>query len=136
DNCKCSQPLPSDKTHWGQENVIIKEDRVFKALHGKIVSFADNEPLRRVLVEVYDHPEGLLLGWKDREAGKAKQRRIAACITGEDGEFCFSNIPPGQYELCCSKPSEWNCTSVYVVVAPEKSGSVRSEIVILMHLSQ
>jgi hypothetical protein len=58
--------------------------------------------LAGALVEVYDKPEGLLLCWKEREAIKSKQRKIAACVTGNDGEFCFDKIPADKYELRCS----------------------------------
>jgi protocatechuate 3,4-dioxygenase beta subunit len=136
EDCKCSPPSPDFKTSWGQENVIIKLDEPFKSLHGKITVSSDGKPLAGVLVEVYDKPEGLLLGWKEREARKSEQRRIATCVTGHDGEFCFDKIPAGKYELRCSKPADWNCTSVYVVVAPHERRSLASQITVPMQISQ
>lgn len=136
DDCKCSPPAPGVKTSWGQENVIIKRDEPFKFLHGKITVSSDGKPLAGVLVEVYDKPEGLLLGWKERAVRKRKQRKIAACVTGNDGEFCFDKIPTGKYELRCSKPADWNCTSVYVVVAPHERRSLASQITVPMQISQ
>lgn len=136
EDCKCFLPSPGVKTSWGQENVIIKLDEPFKSLHGKITVSSDGKPLAGVLVEVYDKPEGLLLGWKEREARKSKQRKVAACVTGNDGEFCFDKIPAGKYELRCSKPAEWNCTSVYVVVAPHERKSLASQIIVPMQISQ
>jgi protocatechuate 3,4-dioxygenase beta subunit len=136
EDCKCPPPSPGVKTSWGQENVIIKREEPFKFLHGKITGSSDGKPLAEVLVEVYDKPEGLLLGWKEREARKSKQRKIAACVTGKDGEFCFGKIPAGKYELRCSKPVEWNCTSVYVVVAPGERKSLASQIIVPMQISQ
>mgnify|MGYP000432145361 CR=1 FL=1 len=136
EDCKCSLPSSDIKTHWGQENVIIKRPESFRFLHGKVTKSGDEKPLEGVLVEVYDKPEGLLLGWKEREANKPNQRKIAACITGNDGEFCFDKIPPGKYELRCSKPTDWNCTSVYVVVAPTRHKSLASKIIVPMQISQ
>jgi len=136
EGCKCSLPSPEAKTSWGQENVIIKLDEPFKFLHGKITISSDGKPLAGVLVEVYDKPEGLLLGWKEREARKSEQRKIAACVTSNDGEFCFDKIPSGKYELRCSKPAEWNSTSVYVIVDPKQRNSLASQIVVPMHISQ
>lgn len=136
ESCKCSQPPPEAKTSWGQENVIIKQDQPFKFLRGKIVASSGGKPLSGVLVEVYDNPEALLLSWKEREVRKDMQRKIAACVTGEDGEFCFDKIPAGKYELRCSKPIEWNCTSVYIIVAPRQRNSLVSQIVVPMRLSQ
>lgn len=126
---------PDQKTSWGQQNVIIKEDEIFKSLRGKVVA-ANEQPLAGVLIEVYDKPEGLLMDWKEREARKAQQQRIAACVTRADGEFCFPKIPAGKYELRCSKPIEWNSTSPYVIVAPEDPHSTSSKIIVPMHLSQ
>jgi protocatechuate 3,4-dioxygenase beta subunit len=135
-SCKCEQPAPGDRTHWGQENVIIKEEQIFKTIHGKVSSWSNDRPLVGVLVEVFDRPEGLLLSWREREERKSKQRRIAACITGEDGEFCFANIPAGKYELRASKPVEWNATSIYVVVAPRNRKSTDAKLSVPMYLSQ
>jgi len=136
EECKCSQPPPGAKTSWGQENVIIKQDQPLKFLHGKIIVSSGEKPLAGALVEVYDKPEALLLGWKEREARKDEQRKIAACVTGEDGEFCFDKMPAGKYELRCSKPVEWNCTSIYVVVDPKQNNGMASQIVVPMHISQ
>jgi Prealbumin-like fold domain len=133
--CKCSQPPPEAKTSWGHEDVIIKQDQPLRFLHGKIVVRHDEKPLAGVLVEVYDKPEALLLGWKEREDRKGKQRKIAACLTGEDGEFCFDKIPAGEYELRCSKPIEWNCASVYVIVDPKQRNSLVSQIVVPLYIS-
>jgi hypothetical protein len=134
-SCKCSPAAASDQTNWGNGNVIIKKEQLFKSLRGTIIAAGDLKPLAGVLVEVYDKPEGLLMDFRERESRKAKQRRIAACITGADGQFCFDNIPFGKYELRSSKPIEWNPTSVYVVVDPKNPRSVRSKLTIDLHLS-
>ncbi|MBC8029251.1 MAG: carboxypeptidase regulatory-like domain-containing protein [Pyrinomonadaceae bacterium] len=136
DNCKCSPASSSDRTSWGHQNVIIKKEEVFKSLRGKVVQESDGKALGGVLVEVYDKPEGLLLDWKEREARKAQQRRIAACVTGPDGQFCFLNIPPGKYELRSSRPIEWDPTSLHVTVAPRDRRAVRSKIIVSLHASQ
>jgi protocatechuate 3,4-dioxygenase beta subunit len=109
--------------------VIIKQDDPVESLRGRLIVPANGRPLEGVLVEVFDKPEGLLLDWRQREALKAQQFRIAACITGPDGEFHFKNIPPGNYELRSSKPIEWNSTSIYVVVDPQNQNR-KSKIVV------
>lgn len=136
EKCKCLPASPDQKTSWGQQNVVIKEDEIFKSLRGKVVVAANEQPLAGVLVEVYDKTEGLLMDWKEREAKKAQQRRIAACVTGVDGEFSFPKIPAGKYELRCSKPIEWNSTSAYVIVAPKDPHSTSSKVIVPMHISQ
>jgi len=136
EKCKCLPASPDQQTSWGQQNVIIKPDEVFKSLRGRVIVAANEQPLAGVLVEVYDKPEGLLLDWKDREVKKAQQRRIAACVTGPNGEFCFGKLPAGKYELRCSKPIEWNSTSVYVIIAPKDPHSTTSKIRVPMQISQ
>jgi protocatechuate 3,4-dioxygenase beta subunit len=135
-SCNCSPASGSDQTSWGHRNVIIKKDQAVKSLRGKVIVAANGQPLEGVLVEVYDKPDGLLLDWKERESRKAQQKRIAACITGADGQFCFANIPPGKYELRSSKPVEWDPTSIYIVVAPRNRRSVRSPLTVELHASQ
>jgi protocatechuate 3,4-dioxygenase beta subunit len=114
--CGCVPAAPEVTTRWGNQNVIIKNEGVVQSLRGKVVGSASHRAMEGVLVEVYDKPEGLLMDWKEREERKRDQRRVAACVTGANGEFCFTGIPPGKYELRCSKPIEWDPTSVYVVV--------------------
>ena len=136
EKCRCLPASPTDTTSWGQQNVIIKNDRVVQSLRGIVVGAVNQRPLGGVLVEVYDKPEGLLMDWKEREARKPNQRRVAACVTGADGEFCFSKMPPGKYELRCSKPVEWDSTSAYVIVAPKARYSTSSKIVVPLQVSQ
>lgn len=133
--CTCLPASAEQQTSWGQQNVIIKHDEIFKTLRGKVSVPASQQPLAGVLVEIYDKPEGLLMDWKEREARKAQQRRVAACVTGADGQFCFPKLPAGKYELRCSKPGEWDPTSAYVVIAPEDRHSKKSAIIVPMHLS-
>jgi protocatechuate 3,4-dioxygenase beta subunit len=134
EKCGCLPASPNDTTSWGQQNVIIKNDGVVQSLRGIVVG-GNRRPLGGVLVEVYDKPEGLLMDWKEREARKPNQRRVVACVTAADGEFCFSKIPPGKYELRCSKPVEWDSTSAYVIVAPKTWRSTSSKIVVPLQMS-
>jgi hypothetical protein len=66
--------------------------------------------------EVFDHPEGLQEPWKKNP----QQKRIAACVTGADGKFCFRRLPSGTYELRISKGAGIDVTSVQVTVDARK----------------
>ena len=131
EQCKCLPASKDQQTSWGQENVIIKPDEAFKQLRGKVLAPTE-DALEGVLVEVYDKPEGLLMDWKERKARKVQQRKVAACLTGPNGQFCFSKLSAGQYELRASKPNGWNATSMYVVVDPK---SAISEFIVPLHLA-
>ena len=135
EKCRCRPASAEETTSLGQQNVIVKNEGVVQSLQGSVV-VASQRPLEGVLVEVYDKPEGLLMDWKEREIRKPGQRRVAACVTGADGKFCFSKIPPGKYELRCSKSAEWNATSVYVVVDPKARHGTSSKMIVELQLSQ
>lgn len=125
--CRCSRSDESTR-RGGNEWVVIAQRRAYREMSGKVAS-PDGGGMGGALVEVFDRPEYLLCEW---EPGKpndctteppAKQRRLAACVTGDDGRFCFENLAPGRYELRVSYGSGWNVTHVYVVVDPKGRAS-------------
>jgi protocatechuate 3,4-dioxygenase beta subunit len=112
-DCKCIAPAPGEATHeGGNEIVTFRERRNYKLVHG-VVRDANDEPLADVLVEIFDHPEWIVL---DYPRSRVEQRRIAACKSGPDGSFCFDNIPTGKYELRVSKDVAWNPSHGHIVV--------------------
>lgn len=116
-DCKCIPVPPGETTRAGaNEEIVLSEKKPRKMLHG-LVSDVNGEALSDVLVEVFDNPNA---------QGNGSQNRLAACVTGEDGGFCFKNIPAGKYELILSKGSGWNRSHVYVVIAPRSHKSTKS----------
>jgi hypothetical protein len=136
--CNCRKPITGETTHWGNSDVIVQEDKIFKSIRG-VVQRPDGSPMPDTLVEIYNRPEGLLLDWRERKERDSRQHRIAACKTGDDGNFCFVNIPPGKYELRSRKPTEkccgWDTTRAYIILNPRKRNSTSAEIETLMNLS-
>jgi hypothetical protein len=109
---QCKPAPDTRKTDWGHQNVVLA------GYPG--VSEED------VLVEVFDHPE-LAQGGDQTRTG---QKRLKACVTQKDGKFSF-NLPFGKYEVRCSKPVGWNCTSVIVTLSKKGSSkrlNVRLEV--------
>ena len=136
EKCKCQPAAPEATTNWGQENVIIRNEDVVSSLKGEVVVDGSGDLGGGVLVEVYDQPEALLMDPMEREARKPNQHRLAACVTGANGEFCFPDIPPGKYELRCSKRDVgWNVTSVYVVVSSRTKRVKNSKLTVSLQLS-
>jgi hypothetical protein len=112
--------------------IVFKEGKVYKALRG-IVQVGDT-PLSNVLVEVFDHPDHLLLEYPKNQEERAKQRRIAACKTRADGRFCFVGIPKGKYEIRSSIDPGWNVTHVWVRVDPGNRRSTNAETRVQMQV--
>jgi hypothetical protein len=98
-------------TYWGHQNAVYVNSKPLKKLRGNVLlGFGKPETSKDgILIEVFDHPE-LAMG---ADPTRKRQRRLMACVTQKDGRFSF-DLPPGKYELRCSKPTQWNCTSVIV----------------------
>lgn len=127
-NCGCTPASDEETTRWGGNGEpIAKEDKVHRYLSG-VVSFGDGEPVSDALVEVYTNPEYLLLDYPEREKQRKEQERIAACVTGKSGKFCFGFIQAGKYELRVSKDEGINVTHIYVDVDPYDKESTDEEI--------
>ena len=137
--CGCKQATSEETTRWGGNHWITGRPRgIYQAINGKVVLWVDGKKMDEALVEVFDHPDYLLCEWEEFNPHKCttkpppEQRRIAACKTGKDGKFCFSDIAPGSYELRVSKDGQWNVVHLYVVVDPNDARSTNEEIIVEM----
>jgi hypothetical protein len=81
--------------HGANETVEIRGPVVNK-LSGTVV-YPDHTLAKDAVVELYDLPPDQpdtpvneVVGWRTRRA---------ACVTGVDGTFCFSDVPSGKYLL-------------------------------------
>lgn len=119
EGCRCVPATKDETTRWGgNQSIVIKEEKVYKRLFGTVTyALVDEPPISDALVEVYTQPDNLLSSATESEK-KKKQRRIAACVTGEDGKFCFGFIKAGKYEMRVSLGSGVNVTHIYVEVDP------------------
>jgi len=121
------EPAPDTRrTDWGHQNVVIIHSEPLRALTGFVMAGYPEISEEDVLVEVFDHPE-LAQGGSQTRTG---QKRLKACVTQKDGKFSF-DLPFGKYEVRCSKPVEWNCTSVIVTLSKKGSSkrlNVRLEV--------
>ncbi|MHB8609432.1 MAG: carboxypeptidase-like regulatory domain-containing protein [Candidatus Acidiferrales bacterium] len=126
DDCKCHRPAAGETTRQGANLFVVQdEEKPYRDLNG-IVEMGSAEPVGDVLVEIFDQPEYLLKA----PAKAPKQKRLAACVTGADGKFCFRYLPAGEYELRASLNGGVNITHVYVVV--EKKAGKRERLHVKM----
>jgi hypothetical protein len=106
-------PAPETRvTDWGHENVVSTDSQVLRKLSGVVLVAFSEVKGEDVLVEVFDHPE---LVEDLIEKRQTEQKRLVACVTQKDGKFSF-DLPAGKYELRCSKPVAWKCSSVVVTI--------------------
>lgn len=121
-NCGCSPAAPGETTHWvGNLTVVSQERKPYRQLRGTIVG-PDGKPVPGALVEVFTNPEYLFDDKVLSKRGAPNQRRVAACVTGADGKFCFSGLPAGRYEVRSSSEDRrtgWNASQVYVILNPK-----------------
>ena len=124
--CRC-RPVPATETtrRGGNETITVKIEKVHRALAG-VVRLNDDEPFADTLVEVFKHVED------DR---RKKPRRVDACLTAEDGKYCFGFLPPGKYEVRVSRENGFNITHLYVEVDPYSLDGTDDEIDVLLDLA-
>ena len=110
-DCKCGGLLEGETTHWGGNmSVELEQKSTLKMVQGRVEN--DGKPFRGALVEVF-MSDGQIYSGSDEKRG---QRRLGTCKTGEDGKFCFKNLPSGRYEIRSSIDSGWDVTHVVVTV--------------------
>jgi protocatechuate 3,4-dioxygenase beta subunit len=128
-DCTCHKPEKGDKTRRGANiMVVVPMEKSFRELRGT-VQMPDGRVLENALVEIFDNADYLL------QSGPLKQphqTRLAKCVTGSDGKFCFRHLPSGTYELRSSIDTGWNVTHVHVTV--DKRSGASEEFTVVMSL--
>lgn len=94
---KCKEAKDKDRPRGGE--FVLAGEGTVGAIVGTALSRdkkADNwGPLGEVVVELYNYSGGA----NREEVTKAvrEQKRVAACLTGDDGKFSLSGLKPGRY---------------------------------------
>jgi protocatechuate 3,4-dioxygenase beta subunit len=128
-NCSCLVPEPNEITHpGGNELISFIEDKTYRSVRG-VVRDVNGAPLKGVLVELFDKPDWIR---KQHSSSPGSQRRIAACKTGADGNFCFENVRTGEYELRGSIDLSWNPSHVLIKINPNAKRASRKAIALRM----
>jgi len=134
-NCKCVALKREELTRRGYSaDIVVEERKTHKSLSGVARLSNTDQPLENVFVEVFTYPEHWLKRHKDPEADSKRQIRIAGCKTGIDGEFCFTDIPQGKYELRFSLDGGFGITHVIVKVDPKSRKSIGEKIIGIIEL--
>lgn len=92
-SCSCQKASADDLPHGANETIEYAETTV-KTVAGRVVNPLE-EPVEAAVVEIYEIPSANNR-LKSYELVGERQRKIA-CITSEDGSFCFPDLPSGHY---------------------------------------
>ena len=92
-SCSCQKASADDLPHGANETIEYAETTV-KRVAGRVVNPLE-EPVEAAVVEIYEIPSANNR-LKSYELVGERQRKIA-CITSEDGSFCFPDLPSGHY---------------------------------------
>lgn len=130
ENCNCVSAPTDETTHWGlHANIVIGRVDHVKSFRGVV---SKGEPLPQTLVEVFSDGEIIAMdNSPEVSLRKENQIRVAACTTGEDGEFCFDHLAPGTYELRFSKVG-FETISFIINYDPNDKGRAGKEIEVEM----
>jgi hypothetical protein len=120
-SCRCRKAPPDEITLGSSTLVDLRPQRIAK-VNGQVLAYGDI-PLEDVLVEVFTRPD--LRSWTARSspAMERRQKRVGACLTGENGNFCISGIHAGKYELRVSKSGLTLVSGVIIVDPRRKIGA-------------
>lgn len=94
--CLCRKALEHDLPHGANETVEYSEKTV-KRITGRVTYWYNSEPAKDMVVEIYEITQADTKR-KPHEIIMRRERR-AACITSNDGSFCFPHLPSGRYLL-------------------------------------
>ncbi len=124
--CNCRAIPIIETPHGANEFILISEIKVNR-IAGKAL-LPNEEPANEAIVEVYDYSSSSL-DYKDVYAVLTDKRR-AACMTGENGAFCFKNLPPGRYLLRAGtrKPAGMNQIHAIITVLPKNQKAPTGEL--------
>jgi hypothetical protein len=93
---KCKQAKDEDRPPG---KFVFAGEGTVGAIYGTILSKDERadtwEPVRDVVVELYNYSGGA--NQEDISRAVREQKRVAACLTGDDGKFSLSGLKPGRY---------------------------------------
>jgi len=115
-SCYCQ---PTEKYGYGgHETIIIQEPKVHRRLAGTVVD-ASSATLKGAIVEVFTTGE------------KDGRKRVAACIVGESGQFCFPQFKQGTYTLSVSAQG-FKVTEITLKLNSKSRAATNEEMIVYL----
>ena len=115
--CSCRKASDGDVPHGANEDIQYSEKTV-KSINGTVSFNYGDEPIEGAVVEVYD-VTAADKNLTNREIMGQRPRR-EACVTSEDGRFCFPNLPSGTYVLRAGRGESGGMNDVHMRVRVDR----------------
>ena len=128
---RCKNAKDGDVPH-GANELIQLTDQTVSSIRGE-VSWPTGEPAKDIVVEIFIYTGGD----SSEDMNKAlAQKRVAACITGEDGKFSFPHVKRGKYLLRAGTRESRgiNETCIILVVDPHSTKNTGAGLRIPLHV--
>jgi len=128
---RCKNGKDGDVPH-GANELIQLTDQTVSSIRGE-VSWPTGEPAKDIVVEIFIYTGGD----SSEDMNKAlAQKRVAACITGEDGKFSFPHVKRGKYLLRAGTRESRgiNETCIILVVDPHSTKNTGAGLRIPLHV--
>lgn len=120
-DCLCK---PTEQHGYGgHETISIKDDKIYRRLSGFVTDLT-TAPLPGAIVEVLIAPE---------QDGGDGRKRIAACVVGESGQFCFPEMKPGRYRLSVSAQG-FKVTGINLRLNPRSRKSTKEDLIVILEV--
>ncbi len=94
--CVC-QMEPNESPVLGNVDTGLMKGGRFRILHGRVL-YPNGEPVENAIVEVFTYPKGIDNQYLRAHLLNSRDRKTA-CMTGENGRFCFTGLSSGKYLL-------------------------------------
>lgn len=114
-DCPCRPALESDHPHGANETIEYSVGTV-KRIQGR-VTLPNGEPVSEAVVEVYEYRGNA----RNKFPFEMAETRKTACLSDENGNFCFADLPPGWYVLKVGTRATAGINESYVRVKLERT---------------
>ena|SRR5262245_21240272 len=110
--CDCKTVPTNEISHGANEFILLSELKVNR-IAGRAL-LPDGEPENEAIVEVFNYSSSST-DYKDVDSALNSERR-AACMTGENGAFCFNKLPPGRYLLRAGTRKSTGINQIHAII--------------------
>jgi len=108
---QCKKPSDKDTPHGANEFILIDEGVVGR-VHGTVEAHGDYA--KDIVVELYSYSGSD--SYQDVSKVLRLQKRVAACLTGDDGRFSFARLKPGRYLLRAGTREQDQYNEIYAIL--------------------